>query len=248
MKKLMIFVFALILVLCFAACSAPEELQQEQEENISEPVSENSEQSEESSEPVLEEEPLPEIDGEPISDEEIEFFNEMFLPYSMDENGSYVTNPWSHFFMSYYDEVWEMNFPMFIYYFPSDGREVDEKEFQKLCKVEAWEFDSCETLDDMPVPVRSISKKEVDAVLKEYTGIVTSDDLDTSAVAYLEEYDCYYNSTSDYGPGSFNCTGGERIGNTLYLYEESEKGTDMLVLLEEEDSYKVISHQHFANP
>ena len=148
--------------------------------------------------------------------------------------------------MSYYDEIREMSFPMFICYFPSEGREVDEEEFQALREVEAWEFNNCETLEDMPVPVRSISKKEVEAVLKEYAGI-TTEILDTSAVAYLEEYDCYYNSTSDYGPGSFNCTGGERIGNTIYLYEENGQGTDMLVLLEEGNSYKVISHQHFKN-
>ena len=106
----------------------------------------------------------------------------------------------------------------------------------------------------MPVPVHSISKKEVDAVLMEYAGI-TSDELDTSAVAYLEEYDCYYNSTSDWGSGMFICSEGERIGNIIYLYGESslmfykkpEKGTDMLVLTEEEGSYKIVSHQHYKN-
>lgn len=250
MRKMMAFLLLLVFVLSFAACGEGEEAFSDKD--ISEPIAENSHQSVENPESVQEEPPkkesLPEIDGEPLSAEEIEFFNEMFFPYSMDENGSYVTNPWSHFFTSYYDEVWEISFPMFIYYFPSDGREVDEKEFQALRKVEAWEFDNCETLEDMPVPVRSISKKDVDAVLKEYTGIITSDDLDTSAVAYLKEYDCYYNSTSDYGPGTFNCTGGERIGNTLYLYEETEQGTDMLVLIEEENSYKVVCHQHFVNP
>ena len=105
----------------------------------------------------------------------------------------------------------------------------------------------------MVVPVHSISKKEVDAVLMEYAGI-TSDDLDTSAVAYLEEYDCYYTSTSDFAWGMFICSGGERIGNTIYLYGESElsfysdeETTDMLVLIEEEGSYKIVSHQHYKN-
>ena len=89
----------------------------------------------------------------------------------------------------------------------------------------------------------------------EYAGI-TSDDLDTSEIAYLEEYDCYYTSTSDFAWGMFICSEGERIGNTIYLYgkselsfySESEETTDMLVLTEEEGKYKVVSHQHFLNP
>ena len=143
---------------------------------------------------------------------------------------------------------------MFIWYFPSDGSEVEEEEFQKLREVEAWGFENCKTLEDMVVPVHSISKKEVDTVLMEYAGI-TSDDLDTSAVAYLEEYDCYYTYTSDWTWGMFICSGGERIGNTIYLYGESElsfysdeETTDMLVLAEEEGKYRVVSHQHFLNP
>ena len=53
----------------------------------------------------------------------------------------------------------------------------------------------------------------------------------------------------------FICSEGERIGNIIYLYGESslmfykkpEKGTDMLVLTEEEGSYKIVSHQHYKN-
>ena len=86
----------------------------------------------------------------------------------------------------------------------------------------------------------------------EYAGI-TSDDLDTSAVAYLEEYDCYYTSTSDFAWGMFICSEGERIGNTIYLYGESElsfynDSGSMLVLVEEEGKYKVLSHQHYKIP
>ena len=266
MKKYIAVVLALVFALTFVSCSRGEDVSQE--EKISEPASENSEQSEESvaeepeqneeiEEPVSEEEPqikpLPEIEGEPLSEEEIEFFNELLNPI-VDNKGNMEQNPWGHFFMSYYDDIREMSFPMFIYYFPSDGSKVDEEEFQKLREVEAWGFENCKTLEDMVVPVHSISKKEVDAVLTEYAGI-TSDDLDTSAVAYLEEYDCYYTSTSDFAWGMFICSEGERIGNTIYLYGESElsfysdeETTDMLVLIEEEGSYKIVSHQHYKNP
>ena len=218
MKKILVFIFALILVLSFAGCSEPEEIP---EEKNPEPLPESSEQIEESSEPeeIPEEEQqeietLPEINGEPLTEDEIEFFNDMFYPMLNDVDEEFETNPWSHFFLSYYDDVKEMSFPMFLRYFTGTGHKVDEEEFQKLREVEAWGFDNCETLEDMPVPVHSYSKESVDAVLEKYAGI-TSDDLDTSAVAYLEEYDCYYNSTSDWGPGMFICSGGERIGNTI---------------------------------
>lgn len=265
MKKYIAVVLALVFVLTFVSCSRSEDVPPE--EKISEPASENSEQSEESvteepeqneeiEEPVSEEKPqikpLPEIEGEPLSEEEIEFFNDLLNPI-VDNKGNMEQNPWGDFFMSYYDNVREINFPSFIAYFPSDGSKVDEEEFQKLRKVEAWGFENCKTLEDMVVPVHSISKKEVDAVLMEYAGI-TSDDLDTSAVAYLEEYDCYYTSTSDFAWGMFICSGGERIGNTIYLYGESElsfysdeETTDMLVLIEKEGTYKIISHQRYKN-
>ncbi|MBP1570115.1 MAG: hypothetical protein J6A12_06955 [Oscillospiraceae bacterium] len=267
MKKYIAIVLALVFVLTFVSCSRGENIPPE--ENISAPVLEGSEQSEESvteksehneeiEEPVSEEKPqikpLPEIEGEPLSEEEIEFFNDLLNPI-VDNKGNMEQNPWGDFFMSYYDNVREINFPSFIAYFPSDGSKVDEEEFQKLRKVEAWGFENCKTLEDMVVPVHSISKKEVDTVLMEYAGI-TSDDLDTSAVAYLEEYDCYYTSTSDYGPGTFVCTKGIRDGNTIYLYEEEEpfyiameygEGMDMLVLQEDEGTYKIISHQRYKN-
>ena len=253
MKKLVALLSVLIFVFAFAACSEQEKIQEE--ENVSEPVSEISEPSEESPEPVSKEEPeikpLPEINGEPLSEEEIEFFNEMLNPITVSK-GNMEQNPWGDFFMSYYDNVREINFPSFIAYFPSDGSKVEEEEFQKLREVEAWGFDNCETLEEMPVPVHSISKKEVDAVLMEYAGI-TSDDLDTSAVAYLEEYDCYYTSTSDWAWGTFICSEGERVENTIYLYVESElsfynDSGSMLVLVEEEGKYKVLSHQHYKIP
>lgn len=258
MKKYIAVVLALVFVLTFISCSRGENIPPE--ENISEPASESSQESEESSEPeeIQEEHPeikiLPEIGGEPLSEEEIEFFNDLLNPI-VDNKGNMEQNPWGDFFMSYYDNVREINFPSFIAYFPSDGSKVDEEEFQKLRKVEAWGFENCKTLEDMVVPVHSISKKEVDTVLMEYAGI-TSDDLDTSAVAYLEEYDCYYTSTSDYGPGTFVCTKGIRDGNTIYLYEEEEpfyiameygEGMDMLVLQEDEGTYKIISHQRYKN-
>ena len=123
MKKYIAVVLALVFVLTFVSCSRSEDVPPE--EKISEPASENSEQSEESvtekseqneeiEEPVSEEKPqikpLPEIEGEPLSEEEIEFFNDLLNPI-VDNKGNMEQNPWGDFFMSYYDNVREINFP-----------------------------------------------------------------------------------------------------------------------------------------
>lgn len=80
-------------------------------------------------------------------------------------------------------------------------------------------------------------------VLKENAGITTAD-LDTSDVAYLANYDAFYNYTSDFGPGMFTCTRGEVDGDIVRLYEEFETGTDMLTLKKVGNNYQIVAHQH----
>ena len=79
-------------------------------------------------------------------------------------------------------------------------------------------------------------------MLKEYAGI-TVDDLDTSDVNYLSEYDAFYNYTSDTGHGMFTCTRGEIDGDIVRLYEEFDYGTDVLILKKVETGYHIVSHQ-----
>ncbi|MBR5310039.1 MAG: hypothetical protein IKU42_02810 [Oscillospiraceae bacterium] len=173
-----------------------------------------------------------------LSSEEIEFFNEMFYPqYFDEETNSYKTNLINGFFLSYYDDVRNMNFSEFLKYFPAE-EVTDEKEFEALIKVEVWGFNNVKTLENMPVPVRRISAEKVDEVLKEYAEIKAKD-LDTSAVPYLKKYKAYYNSTSDYGPGMFICISGEKEGDMIYLYSENAK----LTLIEKDGKYKIIAHQ-----
>ena len=67
----------------------------------------------------------------------------------------------------------------------------------------------------MPVPTHKITAKSVNEFLLKYTGI-TLDDLSgvgAEDVIYLAEYDSYYNFTSDFAAGTFNCTHGEREGD-----------------------------------
>ena len=178
-----------------------------------------------------------------LTDEELAQFNEAFEPIVYDKQGNPIgVNPLSGFFSSYYDDVRNLDFEEFMRYFPEDGSFASHAEFEALKTVEAWPFGWVETRDDMPVPIHKYQARIVDMVLKEYAGITTAD-LDTSDVAYLANYDAFYNYTSDFGPGMFTCTRGEVIGDIVRLYEELETGTDMLTLRKVGDNYQVVAHQ-----
>lgn len=184
----------------------------------------------------------------PLTEEEIAQVNEAFGPmvYDKQENPIGVT-PWSCFFTSYYDDVRQMDFEEFLRYFPGDGSKVSDAEFEALKSVDVWPFQQVETMDKMPVPIHKYPSRLINQVLGEYAGI-TLDDLDTSKVAYLAEYDAYYNYTSDFGPGIFVCTRGEVEGDTVRLYRDGKfrDGRDWTVLLtlrKDGDQYRVVSHQ-----
>ena len=180
---------------------------------------------------------------QPLSAEELSWFNETFYPIVYDKQGNTISvNPVSGFFSSYYDDVRNMDFEEFMRYFPGDGSFASDAEFEALKTVEAWPFDWVETRDDMPVPIHKYQARIVDMVLKENAGITTAD-LDTSDVAYLADYDAFYNYTSDFGPSMFTCTRGEVDGDIVRLYEEFETGTDMLTLRKVGNNYQIVAHQ-----
>lgn len=180
--------------------------------------------------------------AELLSDEETAGFNERFQSLVWDKQGNMIgVNAVSCFFTSYYEDVTELDFKEFLRYFPGDGSQTSEAEFQALKSVEGWPFAEVETLADNPVPVHRYPRRLVDLALEEYAGI-TTEDLDTSAVAYLPEYDAYYNYTSDFGPGMFTCTWGEREGNVIRLYQETGDRTIELTLREmDEGAWRFVS-------
>lgn len=178
-----------------------------------------------------------------LTQEEIAQVNEAFSVALFDEQGNSIgLNPTCCFFTSYYDDVRELDFQEFMRYFPDTGLQAGEDEFEALKKVEVWPFDWAERLQDMPVPIHKYPRQMIEQVLMECAGI-TTEDLDTSEVAYLEEQDAYYNYTSDFGPGIFTCTRGEVEGDRIWLYEELESGTDMLILRKDGESCYIVAHQ-----
>lgn len=183
----------------------------------------------------------------PLPQEEINWFNDWLEPIVQDKLGNDIgVNPRCCFLTSYYDDVTELNFEEFMRYFPGDGSQTSEAEFEALREVDGWPFGWVESLEKMPVPVHKYPKRLVDLILGEYAGIST-EDLDTSDVAYLPEYDAYYNYTSDFGPGMFVSSRGERDGDTIRLY--SVNGTDLLTLRQVDDtSYQIVSLQRLESP
>lgn len=179
----------------------------------------------------------------PLTAAQIAQINEAFNPVIYDRQGNPIgTNTWSCFFTSHYDDVRELDFEKFLAYFPGDGSTVGEEEFAALKELDSFLFrGEVSTLSDMPVPVHRYPRRLVDMVLKEYAGI-TTEDLDTSGVEYLVEYDAYYNYTSDFGPGTFTCTRGEILGDVVLLYEKlADNGSRVLTLREEDGRYVIVS-------
>ena len=156
------------------------------------------------------------VDGRPLTGEEIARVNEAFLSHTERDGVTYAT-PVSGFFTSYYNDVRELSFPDFLCYFPGDGvlEDTDQEEFAALAALPdfPWNNESI-TVDrnlpsDLPVPVHRITRASVDAALERYAGITSADLADTSGVLYLEEYNAWYTFTSDFGPGTFECAGGQ---------------------------------------
>ena len=145
-------------------------------------------------------------------------------------------NPLCCFLLSDYEKIEDMDFSLFLHNFPGGEDVKDEKEFEALKKLEGWPFGDV-TLEEMPVPVHKYSRAAVDKILEKH-GNISSDELTEGKdnVLYLEEYDAFYNYTSDFALESFTCVSGESVGGTITL--RSEKG--ILKIAESEDGDIVI--------
>ena len=184
--------------------------------------------------------------GDFLTEDELDAYRTAFWPEIM--NGDQVSgvNPVSAFFTSYYKQPQELNFEEFLRYLP--GSELvedhaDDPEFQALTAHPLWPFDG----DLVPTPIHRYSRQVVDGVLEKYAGITTHDlsGVGMDHVIYLEEYDAWYNFTSDYGPGTFIPAYGMREGSTVTLWEQpSGNGApgDILTLEETADGFHMLSH------
>lgn len=168
----------------------------------------------------------PVLSGLPLTEEQLKTAEEAFASF-----GSF-----SGFFNSYFDLPENINLSDFLCYFPGETVS-DEKEFEAVNADEECFFPDYATLDTIPVPVRKYPAESVDKALREHAGISLDDIPDSrqsqNGLVYLEEYDAYYNFTSDALAGP-HFDFGEILGNFVRLYSASyyEEGVYDVVTLE----------------
>lgn len=181
-----------------------------------------------------------------LTQEELAAYNAVMDPAVRDESGDIVDfhiQPFSYFFSSYYKNVRNLNFEEFIRYFPDSGQ-ATEAEFEALKKLDNWPFKQVARMEDMPVPIHRHTVSSINEVLTRWGGITTSN-LDTSGVCYLEEYDAYYTFTSDFNMFYFIAESGEQIGNYVYLRKSVENGNIAVLtlrLMPGTDEWQIVSH------
>lgn len=181
-----------------------------------------------------------------LTQEELAAYNAVMDPAVRDESGDIVDfhiQPFSYFFSSYYKNVRNLNFEEFIRYFPDSGQ-ATEAEFEALKKLDDWPFKRVARMEDMPVPIHRHTISSINEVLTRWGGITTSN-LDTSGVCYLEEYDAYYTYTSDFNMFYFIAESGEQVGNYVYLRKSVENGNIAVLtlrLVPGTDEWQIVSH------
>lgn len=202
--------------------------------------------------------PTPAEEARPLTQEEIEQVNKAFSPL-VEQDGVTSATPVSGFFTSYYDDVKDLDFTEFLRYFPGDGlvEEADQAEFDALSVLPDFPF-AQETADlkwtspsDLPVPIHRILRTSVDETLERYAGITTADLTGTDGTLYLPEYDAWYTFTSDFGPGTFVCAGGqvdEAAGSALLWTDTREDGSRIELTLERDGAdWYIRAHRNTAD-
>lgn len=185
-------------------------------------------------------EPVPTPGRGDLTEEQVDQVNRIF---SWRENPEHDADfmAVSGFFTSYYDDVRELDFLEFLWYYPSEYG-VGEEEFAALVELPGfyWEKEYFTENDlplipqSLPVPTCRIPRSWVDETLQKYAGITTADLKNTDNTLYLPEYDAYYTFTSDFGPGSFTCEGGRVEEDTAVLWSEERRGLRKELTLKKE--------------
>ena len=158
-----------------------------------------------------------------LTQEQIDAVNDAFVCDRTDDDetlGHFAVNG---FFLSTYDDVRDLNLERFLAYFGECGEEdISEEEFAQL--KDKWADFKAERLEDFPLPIHRYPASAVEAVLQRFAGIGLADLKDIqepfSGYTYLESTDAFYNTTSDYSPGYFTCTGGsiDAFGEYVQLF------------------------------
>lgn len=186
-----------------------------------------------------------------LSEEEIRRYEELFAPIQFRDDGTQVSNPLCSFLFTTYDHPENLNLERFLRYFPDDGVvNVDKNtpELQALRAHPLWPYGSATFISQ---PIHRYTRETVDQILKQYAGITSKDLTGVGAdeLIYLEEYDAWYNFTSDFAAGTMSCDYGTRNGNRVTLYSTpGENGSRYVLELEElQDGFHILSYLYEEN-
>jgi len=197
--------------------------------------------------------------GTPLTPEELEYFREytasMQTEYDAEQHGMIGSTEISCFFTSRYSDPRDMNANDFLYYCPpqdtlTSGDPEEEAEFLHVQKKLDWrpKGDGPITLMDLPWPCHRLPRTYIDEILMQYAGI-TLDDMNTDwreKAFYIAETDCFYSFASDFGPGMFDLCYGEKIVDTVMLWETFngyDGAADVLTLRKSGESWHILAHQ-----
>lgn len=180
-----------------------------------------------------------------LTQKELDRYTQAFNPIQTLADDSTAASYISCFFTSYYEQPQDLNLEYFLRYFPDDGTvSVDENnpELQALMSHPLWSLGSDRSF--FHVPIHRYTRETVDQVLEQYAGITSRDLSGVGAenLIYLEEYDAWYNFTSDFGPGTFPAVYGTRMGNRVFLYTKYDMQGSQLILEETGNGFRILSH------
>ena len=189
----------------------------------------------------------------PLTEDELDQCNEAFQPMVV-EDGVGDSTEISCFFTSFYNSPEELDLEAFLAYFPGSLSEtVTDEDTEEFAALMALMGDglTAQKPSDLPWPTHRIPREVVDRVLSEHAGITTADLKDTGGVLYLEEYDAFYNFTSDFGPGAFVCEDVERANDSVRLWSaplyvpgtDETAGRAVLILQKAGDTWFIQSFQ-----
>ena len=196
------------------------------------------------------------INGEPylraLTEEEVARVNEAFEPFVQLADNVYGSSEICCFFTSNYDNPAQINLEEFLRYCPiglsNSLGEEDTEEFLAVMELDNGLIDPDRELSspiDLPVPVHRYPRAEVSALLQKYAGVAV-EELDWEGCLYVEEYDAFYNFTSDAGPGFFPCAGGEVSGDTAVLWSDPDEKGDRCRLTLQKNGDRWLFQSHYT--
>ena len=160
-----------------------------------------------------------------LTEEEVEAAREALEPIRFQEDGSMWVNPVDPCFTSMYTDPRELNFSAFMRYFGIEDPSVTQATEEDFRALRDYGYDFWGSpwrhVEDMETPLKRIPASTVEAALRLYFDIGLSDlkaDYRTRC-NYLPQTDCFYSTTSDFGPGTFRPSWGERKDDTVRLWQ-----------------------------